>query len=143
MDGTRLVDDSLSLYFHDMGTFLISEINGVRILEHPRSDTPHDRLEFKGTVRGWQSEERQEWIAQLLGDEEQRGGRGEDLMERLWLARNVRPILLPARWWPRTLATTTSTPSRGGDARFNTEAQGWFQCKIIEETQEGTLWTVD
>ena len=52
VDGTRLVDDSLSLDFHDMGTFFISGINGVRIAEHTRSDTPHDRLEFRGTVRG-------------------------------------------------------------------------------------------
>ena len=52
MDGTRLIDDSLSLDSHDMGTFLISGIDGVRIAEHPRSDAPHDRLEFRGTVRG-------------------------------------------------------------------------------------------
>ena len=52
MDGTRLVDDSLSLDFHDMGSFLISEVNGVRIAENPRSDAPHDRLEFRGIVRG-------------------------------------------------------------------------------------------
>ena len=52
VDGTRLVDDSLRLDFHDMGTFFISGINGVRIAEHPRSDAPHDRLEFRGTVRG-------------------------------------------------------------------------------------------
>ena len=51
-DGTRLVDDSLSLDFHDMGTFLISGIDGVRIVKHPRSDAPHDRLEFRVTVRG-------------------------------------------------------------------------------------------
>ena len=43
---------SLSLDFRDMGTFLISGINEVRIAEHPRSDAPHDRLEFRGTVRG-------------------------------------------------------------------------------------------
>jgi hypothetical protein len=53
VDGTRLVDDSLSLDFHDMVTFLISGIDGMRIAEHPRSDAPHDRLEFRGTVRGW------------------------------------------------------------------------------------------
>ena len=50
--GTRLVDDSLNLDYHDMGTFLISGINGVRITEHPRSDASHDRLEFRGTVCG-------------------------------------------------------------------------------------------
>ena len=33
MDGTRLVDDSLSLDFHDISSFLISEVNGVRIAE--------------------------------------------------------------------------------------------------------------
>ena len=81
MDGTRLVDDSLSLDFHDMGTFQISEINGVTIAEHQRSEAPHDRLEFRGTVRGWQAEERQEWIAQLLGDkEDQREGRDGETM---------------------------------------------------------------
>ncbi len=124
MDGTRLVDNSLSLDFHDMGTFRISGIDGVRIAEHPRSDAPHVRLEFRGTVRGRQPEERQEWIAKLLGEEEERGGRGEDLMEKLWSARNVRPLLLPTRWWSRTLATTT--PPRVGEEMlgFNTEAQG-------------------
>ena len=113
------------LDFHDVGTFLISGINGVRIEEHPRdSDAPHDRVEFRGTVCGWQTEERQEWIAQLLGDEEQWDGRGEDLMEKLWLTCNVLPILLPARWWSRTLATTTS-PRVGEEMLvFNTEAQG-------------------
>ena len=70
-------------WFCAMGTFLISGINGVRIAEHPRSDAPHDRLEFRGTVRGWQQEERQEWTAKLLGEGEQWGGRGEDLMEKL------------------------------------------------------------
>ena len=30
VDGTRLVDDSLRLYFHDMGSFLISEVIGVK-----------------------------------------------------------------------------------------------------------------
>jgi hypothetical protein len=45
-------------------------------------------------------------------------------MEKLWSARNVRPLLLPARWWPRTLSTTT--PPRVGEEMigFNTEAQG-------------------
>ena len=52
VDGTRLVDDGLRLDLHDMGTFLISEVNGVRMSEHPRSETPHDRLEFRGTARG-------------------------------------------------------------------------------------------
>ena len=52
IDGTRLVDDSLSLDFHDMGSFLISEVRGVRIAENPKSNAPHDRLEFRGIVRG-------------------------------------------------------------------------------------------
>ena len=52
VDGTRLVDDSLSLDFHDLGSFLILEVNGMRIAENPRSDAPHDRLEFRGIVRG-------------------------------------------------------------------------------------------
>ena len=143
VDGTRLIDDSLSLDSHDMGTFLISGIDGVRIAEHPRSDAPHDRLEFRGTVRGWQPEERQEWIAKLLGEEGERSGRGEDLIEKIWSERNVRPLLLPTRWWPRTLATTT--PPQVGEEMlgFNTEAQGWLPCKITDEDQEGALWTVD
>lgn len=53
VDGTRLVNDSLSLDFLDMGSFLISEVDGVRIVETPRSDAPHDRLEFRVIVRGW------------------------------------------------------------------------------------------
>ena len=57
IDGTRLVDDSLSLNYHDMGSFLISEVRGVRLAGSPSSDAPHDRLEFKGIVRGWQPEE--------------------------------------------------------------------------------------
>ena len=52
VDGTRLVDDSLSLDFHDMGSFLISEIRGVRLVDRPRSDALYDRLEFRGIVRG-------------------------------------------------------------------------------------------
>ncbi len=55
VDGTRLVDDNLSLDFHDMGSFLISEVRGVRLAERPRSDAPHDHLEFRGIVRGWRS----------------------------------------------------------------------------------------
>ena len=47
---TRLVDDSLTFDFHDMGSFLISEVNGVRIEETPRSDSPHDRMEFRTIV---------------------------------------------------------------------------------------------
>ena len=59
VDGTRLVDYNLSLDFHDMGSFLISEVRGVRLAEKPRSDSPpHDRLEFRGIVRGCQPEER-------------------------------------------------------------------------------------
>ena len=68
VDGTRLVDDSLSLDFHDMGSFLISEVRGVRIAENPRSNAPHDRLKFKGIVRGCHPEERQKWISDLLED---------------------------------------------------------------------------
>ena len=132
MDGTRLVDDGLSLDFLDMGTFLISKVNGVRITENPRSDTLYDQLEFRGLVRGWQPEERQKWIAQLLGDKEhQRDGRDEDLMERLWLVRNVHPILVPTRWCPRMLGPMT-LPRVGEEMLgFNTEAQGWIPCKMV------------
>ena len=64
-------------------------------------------------------------------------------MERLWLSRNVHPILLPVRWWPWTMGPMT--PFRVGEEMlgFNTEAQGWLPCKITEEVQEGALWTVD
>jgi hypothetical protein len=33
-----------------MGSFLISEVHGVRIEETPRSDAPHDRMEFRTIV---------------------------------------------------------------------------------------------
>jgi len=99
VDGTRLVEDSLSLDFHDMGSFLISGIRGVRLADSPRSEAPHDRLEFRGIVRGWQPEERQKWISDLLEDKErQRECSDEDLLEKLWSTRNVRPMLLPTRW---------------------------------------------
>ena len=66
-------------------------------------------------------------------------------MEKLWSPRKVHPLLLPTRWWSRTL--TTTTPPRVGEEMlgFNTEAQGWLPCKITEEDpdQEGPLWTVD
>ena len=57
VDGTQLVDDSLSWDSHVMGSFLTSEVNTVRMAENPRSETPYDRLEFTCIVRGWQSEE--------------------------------------------------------------------------------------
>jgi hypothetical protein len=99
IDGTRLVDDSLSLNYHDMGSFLISEVRGVRLTGIPSSDVPHDRLEFKDIVRGWQPEERQKWISELLENQGQgRECNDEVLIERLWSARNVRPMLLPTRW---------------------------------------------
>jgi hypothetical protein len=52
IDGTRLVDDSLSLNYHDMGSFLISEVRGVRLAGNPRSEASHYLLEFRGTIRG-------------------------------------------------------------------------------------------
>ncbi len=57
VDGTRLVDDSLSLDFNDMGSFLISQIRGVRLEDSPRSDAPYDHQEFSGIVQGCQVEE--------------------------------------------------------------------------------------
>ena len=64
-------------------------------------------------------------------------------MERLWLSRNVHPILLPDRWWSRILEPMH--PPRVGEEIlvFNTEVQGWFPWKITEEVQEGVLWTLD
>jgi hypothetical protein len=65
-----------------MGSFLISEVRGVRITENLRSNAPHDRLEFRGIVRGCQSEERQKWISDLLEDKvPQRECSDEDLLE--------------------------------------------------------------
>ena len=118
MDGTRLVDDSLNLDFHDMGTFLISGINGVRIPEHPMSNEPHDRMEFKGTVRGWQSEERQEWIDKLLGEGEQRGGKragsdGETMVDaKCPSSPSPSPVVVP------DAGNHDLTPSRGAVARL-------------------------
>ena len=108
-----------------MGSFLISGVRGVRLAERPRSDDPHDRLEFKGIVRGCQPEEWQKWISDLLEDKKrQRGCSDEDLFERLWTARNVRPMLLPTRWWSRTL-DPSAPPLTGKEMLgFNNEAQG-------------------
>jgi len=103
LGGQDSIDDSLSWDSHDMGSFLKSEVNVVRMEENPRSEAPYDRLEFRGIVRGWQPEERQKWISQLLrGCEHQGEFRDKDLIDRLWMARNSRPILLPTRWWPQT-----------------------------------------
>ncbi len=137
VDGTRLVDDSLSLDFHDIGSFLISEIRGVRLADRPRSEAPHDRLEFRGIVRGCQPEERQKCQGQ------RRECNDEVLLERLWSARNVRPMLLPTRWWPRTLEPLA--PPRVGEEMlgFNNDAQGWLPCKIVEAAPQEKLWTVD
>jgi len=109
-----------------MGSFLISEVRGVRLAERPRSDALHDRLEFRGIVRGWQPEERQKWISDLLEDKRRRREcSDEDLFERLWSARNVRPMLLPTRWWSRTLEPL-SPPLVGEEMLgFNNEAQGF------------------
>ncbi len=69
------------LDYHNMGSFLISEVRGVRITENPKSNTPHDRLEFRGIVRGCQAEERQKWISDLEDKGRQRDCRDEDLIE--------------------------------------------------------------
>jgi hypothetical protein len=144
IDGTRLVDDSLSLNYHDMGSFLISEVRGVRLAGNPRSEAPHDRLEFRGIIRGWQPEERQKWISDLLENQGQgRECNDEVLIERLWSVRNVRPMLLPTRWWPRTLEPLTPPRVGGEMLGFSEEAQGWLPCKIVEEDPEGKLWTVN
>jgi hypothetical protein len=142
VDGTRLVDDSLSLDFHDMGSFLISEIRGMRLADSPRSDTPHDRLEFRGIVRGWQPEERQKWISDLLEDKgRRRECIDEGMFERLWSSRNVRPMLLPTRWWSRTLDPLVAPRIGEEMLGFNNEA--WLPCKIEEEAPQEKLWTVD
>jgi hypothetical protein len=127
-----------------MGSFLISEIRGVRLADWPRSDAPHDRLEFRGIVRGWQPEERQKWISELLEDQGQRREcNDEDLLERLWSARNDRPMLLPTRWWPRTLEPLAQPRVGEKMLGFNNEAQGWLPCKVVEAAPQEKLWTVD
>ncbi len=106
-----------------MGSFLISEVRGVRLADSPRSGAPHDLLEFSGIVRGWQPEERQKWISELLEDQGQRRECNDEvLLERPWSARNVRPILLPTRRWSRTLEPLT--PPRVGKEMlgFNNES---------------------
>jgi hypothetical protein len=100
IDGTRLVDDSLSLNYHDMGSFLISEVRGVRLAGSPSSDAPHDRLEFKGIVRGWQPEERQKWISELLESQ----GQGRECNDE---------VLLKNYGWREVSAPCFSQP--GGD----------------------------
>jgi hypothetical protein len=67
----------------------------------------------------------------------------EDLLERLWSTRNVRPMLLPTRWWSRTL-DPLALPRVGEEMLgFNNETQGWFPCKIVESAPQDKLWTVD
>ncbi len=131
-DGTKLVDDSLSENFHKMGSFLISKIDGVRLAANARSEEEHDVLEFRGLVRGCQPEERQEWIPPLLACGNQRqDGTDQGLLERLWKDREVRPLLLPTRWWPRAASRTTHVPKVGEEMKgFSEEAQGWLPCKI-------------
>ncbi len=66
-------------------------------------------------MRGWQPEERQEWIPPLLeyGNHRQ-DGTDQGLLERLWKDREVcPPLLLPTRWWPRTASRTTLFPKVG------------------------------
>ena len=52
VDRTKIVDDRLNTDFHKIGSFHISEITGVRLVENPSSKTTHNRLEFKVLVRG-------------------------------------------------------------------------------------------
>ncbi len=52
-------------------------------------------------------------------------------------------MLLPTRWWPRTLEPL-SPPLVGEEMLgFNNEAQGWLPCKIVETAPQEKLWTVD
>ena len=67
----------------------------------------------------------------------------ENLLEKLWSARNVRPMLLPTRWWSRTLDPLV-LPRVGEEMLgFNNETQGWLPCKIVESAPQEKLWTVD
>ena len=45
VDGTKNVDDRLSVDFHKMGSVHISEITGVRLVESPSSKATHNRLD--------------------------------------------------------------------------------------------------
>ncbi len=85
-----------------------------------------------GLVRGWQPEERQEWIPPLLAcGNHRQDGTDQGLLERLWKDREVLPLLLPTRWWPRAVSRTTLFPKVGGEMLgFSEEAQGWLPCKI-------------
>ena len=95
MDGTKLVEDSLSENSHKMGSFLISKIDGVRLAANPRSAVVYGMLEFRGLVRGWQPEERQVWIPPLLAcGNHGHGGTDQGLLEGLWKDRDVHTLLL-------------------------------------------------
>ncbi len=106
----------------------------------PATEIEITRLEFRGIVRGWEPEERHKWISELLEDQGQRWECNDEvLFERLLSARNVRPMVLSTRWWPRTLEPLV--PPRVGREilGFSNEAQGWFPCKIVEEVPQGKL----
>ena len=80
----------------------------------------------------------------MLEDKEGQRERGdEDLLGKLWSTRNVRPMLLPTRWWPRTV-DPLGPPQIGGEMLgFNNEAQGWLPCKVVEKAPQERHWTVD
>ena len=52
-------------------------------------------------------------------------------------------MLLPTRWWSRTLEPLASPLVGEVMLGFNNESQGWFTFKIVEEAPHKGLWTVD
>ena len=102
-----------------MGSFLISEVRGVRLAGNPRSGAPHDRLEFRDIVRGWQPEERQKWISELLENQGQgRECKDEVLLERLLSAKKCPPHASPNPMVDSDIGASDSTSGRGGDDGF-------------------------
>ena len=72
------------------------------------------------------------WIPPLLAcGNHGHGGIDQGLLEGLWKDRDVHPLLLPTRWWSRTVSLTTLTPNVGEEMLgFSEEAQGWIPCKV-------------
>ncbi len=58
-------------------------------------------------------------------------GTDQGSLERLWKDRDVRPLLLPTRWWSRVVSLTTLVPNVEKEMLgFSEEVQGLFPCKI-------------
>ena len=52
-------------------------------------------------------------------------------------------MLLPSRWWSRTVEPLV-LPQIGDEMLgFNEEAQGWLPCKVVEKDHQEKHWTVN